>query len=200
MAWHKKRVQVSTQVGWGGGPHCTDNDHGTNTNYEDMLSVCKCPRWSPNTIKCSQATQRKSMGDGDRSEKREEWELTGTAIGRHQLGTIKDIGALFGPGSTAVPVLPSQGAIISPVFAMLLPPTNVIPPGLRIQPWSLLKPRLQSSSRFDPSFAFPTSVRVSIDRALPLSASPNEFTLGCNHVRRIFLIARRRKEGSRGGI
>lgn len=111
MAWHKKRVQVSTQVGWGGGPQCTDNDHGTNTNYEDMLSVCKCPSWSPNTIKCSQATQRKSMGDGDRSEKREEWELTGTAIGRHQLGTIKDIGALFGPGSTAVPVLPSQGAI-----------------------------------------------------------------------------------------
>jgi hypothetical protein len=42
-----------------------------------------------------------------------------------------------------------QRCDVSPVFAILLPPTMiVIPPGLRIQPWSLLKPRLQLSSLF----------------------------------------------------
>lgn len=43
MAGHTQNVP-SLNTGGEGLPQCTDNDHGINTNYEDMLSVCKCPR------------------------------------------------------------------------------------------------------------------------------------------------------------
>lgn len=41
MTRHTKHTKP--QHRWGRDSQSTDNDHGINTNYKDMLSVCKCP-------------------------------------------------------------------------------------------------------------------------------------------------------------